>query len=379
MAELYYLCPIGINRIEMSDTKIRVGITQGDINGIGYEVIIKSLLDPRICELCTPIIYGSAKAAGFYRRQIADAENFSYNIISKASDAHSRRVNLVDCTSGDLRIEPGKMTAEAGRASIAALQAAAADLKSGQIDVVVTAPICKENVHEAGFDFTGHTEFFAAEFGGEPLMMMCSELLKVGLVTIHVPLAEVAPAVTEAKIVAALHGLRNSLIQDFSICEPKIAVLALNPHAGDGGVIGREEQEIITPAIRTAFTEGILAFGPFPADGFFAAGTFAKYDAVLAMYHDQGLAPFKALSGEGVNFTAGLPIVRTSPAHGVGFDIAGQDKADAQAMRNAIYIAMDILRSRELYAEISADPLQKFKRENGVDVSAADLPETDEM
>lgn len=192
-------------------------------------------------------------------------------------------------------------------------------------------------------------------------------------------MAEVAPAVTEAKIVAALHGLRNSLIQDFSICEPKIAVLALNPHAGDGGVIGREEQEIITPAIRTAFTEGILAFGPFPADGFFAAGTFAKYDAVLAMYHDQGLAPFKALSGDGVNFTAGLPIVRTSPAHGVGFDIAGQDKADAQAMRNAIYMAMDILRSRELYAEISADPLQKFKRENGVDVSAADLPETDEM
>lgn len=209
-------------------------------------------------------------------------------------------------------------------------------------------------------------------------MMMCSDLLKVGLVTIHVPLAEVAPSVTEAKIVSALHGLRSSLIQDFSIHEPKIAVLALNPHAGDGGVIGGEEQQIITPAIQTAFSEGVLAFGPFPADGFFAAGTFARYDAVLAMYHDQGLAPFKALSGDGVNFTAGLPIVRTSPAHGVGFDIAGQDKANAQAMRNAIYMAMDILRSRELYAEISADPLQKFKRENGVDVSAADLPETEE-
>lgn len=247
----------------MSDTKIRVGITQGDINGIGYEVIIKSLLDPRICELCTPVIYGSAKAAGFYRRTIADAENFSYNIITKASDAHPRRVNLVDCTAGDLRIEPGRMTAEAGQASIAALHAAAADLKAGLIDVVVTAPICKENVHEAGFDFTGHTEFFAAEFGGEPLMMMCSDLLKVGLVTIHVPLAEVAPSVTEAKIVSALHGLRSSLIQDFSIHEPKIAVLALNPHAGDGGVIGGEEQQIITPAIQTAFSEGVLAFGPF--------------------------------------------------------------------------------------------------------------------
>ena len=290
----------------MSEAKIKVGITQGDINGIGYEVIIKSLLDPRMCELCTPVVYGSAKAAGFYRRQVEDAENFNFNIIGKASEANPRRVNLIDCTPGELRIEPGQLTAEAGKASIAALKAAAADLKAGAIDVVVTAPISKENVHEAGFDFTGHTEFFAAQFGGEPLMMMCSDLLKVGLVTIHIPLEEVSRSVTEEKILASLRGLRSSLIRDFSVREPRIAVLALNPHAGDGGVIGTEEREIITPAIRTAFSEGILAFGPFPADGFFASGGYARYDAVLAMYHAQGLAPFKALSPDGVNFTAGL-------------------------------------------------------------------------
>ena len=361
----------------MSEAKIKVGITQGDINGIGYEVIIKSLLDPRMCELCTPVVYGSAKAAGFYRRQVEDAENFNFNIIGKASEANPRRVNLIDCTPGELRIEPGQLTAEAGKASIGALKAAAADLKAGAIDVVVTAPISKENVHEAGFDFTGHTEFFAAQFGGEPLMMMCSDLLKVGLVTIHIPLEEVSRSVTEEKILASLRGLRSSLIRDFSVREPRIAVLALNPHAGDGGVIGTEEREVITPAIRTAFSEGILAFGPFPADGFFASGGYARYDAVLAMYHDQGLAPFKALSPDGVNFTAGLPVVRTSPAHGVGFDIAGQDKADEQAMRNAIYMAIDVLRSRKVYEEISADPLQKFKREGGADVSVADLPQTE--
>ena len=199
----------------------------------------------------------------------------------------------------------------------------------------------------------------------------------MGLVTIHIPLEEVSRSVTEEKILASLRGLRSSLIRDFSVREPRIAVLALNPHAGDGGVIGTEEREIITPAIRTAFSEGILAFGPFPADGFFASGGYARYDAVLAMYHDQGLAPFKALSPDGVNFTAGLPVVRTSPAHGVGFDIAGQDKADEQAMRNAIYMAIDVLRSRKVYEEISADPLQKFKREGGADVSVADLPQTE--
>ncbi len=362
----------------MSEAKIKVGITHGDINGIGYEVIIKSLLDPRMCELCTPVIYGSVKAAGFYRRQVEGAENFNFNVVAKASDANPKRVNLIDCMPGELRLEPGRLTVEAGKASIAALKAATTDLKAGSIDVVVTAPISKENIREAGFDFTGHTEFFAAQFGGEPLMMMCSDQLKVGLVTIHIPLEEVSRSVTEEKIISSLRGLHDSLIRNFSVHEPKIAVLALNPHAGDGGVIGIEERETVTPAIRTVSSEGILAFGPFPADGFFASGGYTKYDAVLAMYHDQGLVPFKTLSSDGVNFTSGLPIVRTSPAHGVGFDIVGQNKADEQAMRNAIYMAMDILRNREMYEEISADPLQKFRREGGADVSVDDLPQAEE-
>ena len=359
----------------MSEPKIRIGITQGDFNGIGYEVILKALSDPRMCELCTPVLYGSAKVAAYYKKQIEGAENFGFNSIRTASEANPKRVNLIDCTEGDLRIEPGAMTAAAGQSSVAALRMAAADLKAGAIDAVVTAPICKENVQGESFPFTGHTEFFAAEFGGEPLMMMCSDVLKVGLVTIHIPLSEVAASITGAGIVAKLRALQQSLVRDFSIRGPKIAVLSLNPHAGDGGLIGREEAEIIVPAVQAASCEGILAFGPFAADGFFASGAYTRYDAVLAMYHDQGLAPFKALSAGGVNFTAGLPVVRTSPAHGVGFDIAGQGRADESAMREAIYMAVDICRSRRIWAEISANPLRKFKRETGADVSASDLPE----
>lgn len=359
----------------MSESKIRIGITHGDFNGIGYEVLIKALSDPRMCELCTPVLYGSAKAAGYYKKQIEGAENLGFNTIRSAAEANPKRVNLIDCMTGDPKIEPGTLSTAAGESSVAALRMAAADLKAGTIDAVVTAPICKENVQGEGFPFTGHTEFFAAEFGGEPLMMMCSDLLKVGLVTIHIPLSEVAASISEAGIVGKLRALQRSLLCDFSIRRPKIAVLSLNPHAGDGGLIGREEAEIIVPAVQAASREGILAFGPFAADGFFASGSYTKYDAVLAMYHDQGLAPFKALCGGGVNFTAGLPVVRTSPAHGVGFDIAGQGKADESAMREAIYMAIDILRSRRVWNEISANPLRKFKRDTGADVSASDLPE----
>ena len=359
----------------MNEPKIRIGITHGDINGIGYEVLIKALCDPRMCELCTPVVYGSAKIAGYYKKQVEGTDNFGFNFIQSASEANPKRVNLINCTADDLRVEPGTLSAAAGESSVAALQAAVADLKAGTIDAVVTAPICKENVQSQRFRFTGHTEFFAAEFGGEPLMMMCSDVLKIGLVTIHIPLSEVSVSISDSKIVDKLRALRTSLIRDFSVHEPRIAVLSLNPHAGDGGLIGREEAEIIAPAIQSASKEGILAFGPFAADGFFASGAYARYDAVLAMYHDQGLAPFKALSHGGVNFTAGLPIVRTSPAHGVGFDIAGQGKADESAMRDAIYLAIDILRNRRIWAEISANPLRKFKRETGADVSASDLPE----
>ena len=363
----------------MNESKIRIGITQGDPNGIGCEVIIKALCDPHMCDLFTPIVYGSARAMAFYKKPIEEAEGFSFNQITSATEASNKRVNLIDCFPGELRVEPGVQSAAAGEASVAALQAAATDLKAGLIDAVVTAPICKESVQSDTFHFTGHTEFFANEFGGDPLMLMCSDRMKVGLVTIHVPVSEVSHLITEELIVTRLKELTQSLTADFTIRSPRIAVLSLNPHAGDGGLIGSEEKQVITPAIERAVQqEKLLAFGPFPADGFFASAGYQKYDAVLAMYHDQGLAPFKALSGGGVNFTAGLPIVRTSPAHGVGFDIAGQGIADPQAMRDALYAAIDILRSRRNYAQITANPLQKFKRERGADISASELPEAKE-
>ena len=361
----------------MSEQKIRVGITHGDINGIGYEVIIKSLIDPRIFELCTVVVYGSSKAAGIHKKYVGESENFSFNVISSAKEANPKKANLVDCC-GDVPVNVGEMTPEAGKASVDALVAAVRDLKAGLIDVVVTAPICKENIHGGAFQFTGHTEFFAAEFGGEPLMMMVSDILKVGLETIHIPVTEVSASISEAKIMKHLRALKQSLIKDFSIVDPKIAVFGLNPHSGDGGLMGQEEDVVIRPALVKAQQEGILAFGPFAADGFFAAGNYTKYDAVLAMYHDQGLAPFKALSHDGVNFTAGLSVVRTSPAHGVGFDIAGQGIAEAGSIRNAIYCAIDIFRSRKVYEKITARPLQKFKREGGADVSVKDLPQADE-
>ncbi|MDD3108198.1 MAG: 4-hydroxythreonine-4-phosphate dehydrogenase PdxA [Alistipes sp.] len=360
----------------MSESKIRIGITHGDVNGIGYEVLIKALSDPRMCELCTPVIYGSSKVANYYKKQIESAEGFNFTLVNSAREASSKRINLINCVSDDLRVEPGTLSPAAGEASVAALMAAAEDLKQGTLDAVVTAPICKENVQSDQFRYTGHTEFFASTFGGDPLMMMCSDLMKVGLVTIHIPISAVSAEISREKIITKLQELRTSLIQDFSIREPRIAVLSLNPHAGDGGLIGKEEQEILTPAIQEAVQQHkILAFGPFPADGFFASSAYQKYDAILAMYHDQGLAPFKALSCGGVNFTAGLPIVRTSPAHGVGFDIAGTNQADESAMRDAIYMAIDVVRSRAIHKEITANPLRKFRRESGADVSVADLPE----
>lgn len=359
----------------MSDARIRIGITHGDINGIGYEVIIKALSDPRMADLCTLVVYGSSKAASYYRKSVEEVESFNFNLIARATEANPKRINLINLTSEEIRIEPGTVSSLAGESSVAALRAAAADLKAGHIDALVTGPICKENVQSPEFNFTGHTEFLADEFQGEPLMIMCSDRLKVGLVTIHIPVSEVSAAITQERVVASLRRLRASLIQDFSIREPRIAVLALNPHAGDGGLIGTEEAEVILPAIQTAARERILAFGPFAADGFFASAAYTKYDAVLAMYHDQGLAPFKALSSSGVNYTAGLSVVRTSPAHGTGFDIVGTGKADQASLREAIYAAIDICRSRRVYAQITANPLQKFKRETGADVSVRDLPE----
>ena len=357
----------------MSEYKLKIGITQGDTNGVGWEIILKTFADSRMVELCTPIIYGSKAAADFYGKTIAEFEPIQFNVCHSAREAKRGRVNLVTCGNENLAIEPGKPTVAAGKAAVDALKAAVADLKCCELDAVVTAPINKESVQSDEWHYTGHTEFFAKEFDGEPIMIMCSDRLRVGLVTIHIPVSEVSANITKEKIVASLATMRQTLKQDFGVVEPRIAVLALNPHAGDGGLLGQEEQEIIKPAIVEAFEGGTLAFGPFPADGLFANGGYMKYDAILAMYHDQGLTPFKTLSPDGVNFTAALSVVRTSPDHGVAYDIAGQDKADEQSMRNAIYEAIDIVARRSAWQEWTANPLQRFEREKGRDVSVKEL------
>lgn len=361
----------------MPENKFKIGITQGDTNGIGWEIILKALADPRMTELFTPVIYGSPKAAAYYRNTVAEIEAFSFNPVASAAEARRGKANLVACGE-TADIAPGKPTPEAGRAAVEALCAAMRDLKAGHLDALVTAPFDKETVQADDFRYTGHTEYLAAELEGEAMMILCSDVLRVGLVTKHIPVSEIARNITKERIVHDLNTLRRALIEDFGIVEPRIAVMALNPHAGDGGLLGREEQEIIRPAIVEAFSKGVLAFGPFAADGLFAGGGYAKYDGILAMYHDQGLAPFKSLSPDGVNFTAGLSAVRTSPDHGTAFDIAGKDKADPQSMRNAIYAAIDIAEHRRAWAEWTRNPLQRAERDRGGrDVSVKDLPQTE--
>ena len=345
----------------MTENLLKIGITQGDPNGIGWEVILKTISNPLLTELCTPILYGSEEAMNFYRKTIQELDSFEVVKVKSAAEAREGKVNLVDC--GSMQPTPGKPTTEAGAAAVEALKRATEELKSGELDAVVTAPFDKETVQSDAFRYTGHTEFFGAELEGEPMMIMCSERLRVGLVTKHLPIAEIPRHITREKILSDLRTLKKSLKEDFGVVEPRIAVLALNPHAGDGGLLGSEEQEIIRPAINEAYEEGILAFGPFAADGLFASGSYTKYDGVLAMYHDQGLAPFKTLSPDGVNLTAGLSEVRTSPDHGTAFDIAGQDAADAQSMRNALYTAIDVVRNRREWEEWSANPLPKAERE----------------
>ena len=361
----------------MPENKFKIGITQGDTNGIGWEIILKALADPRMTELFTPVVYGSPKAAAYYRNTVAEIEAFSFNPVASAAEARRGKANLVACGE-TADIAPGKPTPEAGRAAVEALCAAMRDLKAGHLDALVTAPFDKETVQADDFRYTGHTEYLAAELEGEAMMILCSDVLRVGLVTKHIPVSEIARNITKERIVRDLGTLRRALIEDFGIVEPRIAVMALNPHAGDGGLLGREEQEIIRPAIVEAFSKGVLAFGPFAADGLFAGGGYAKYDGILAMYHDQGLAPFKTLSPDGVNFTAGLSAVRTSPDHGTAFDIAGKDKADPQSMRNAIYAAIDIAEHRRAWAEWTRNPLQRAERDRGGrDVSVKDLPQTE--
>jgi 4-hydroxythreonine-4-phosphate dehydrogenase len=349
--------------------KTRVGITQGDTNGIGWEVILKSLADPRMGDFVIPVVYGSRSAADFYKRTSEETAQMQFQTVESARKATPRGINLVNTDTERIEVTPGIPTPQSGAAAVKALQLAVADMKAGNIDVLVTAPLSKENAQGEGFNYSGHTEFLAAEFGGEPTMMMTSEAMRVGLVTSHIALADVPEAITKQKIIDKLRKLRATLIADFGIVEPRIAVLSLNPHGGEGGMMGSDEAEVIKPAIDEAYNAGILAFGPFPADGLFLAGEYAKYDALLAMYHDQGLAPFKALSPDGVNFTAGLDVVRTSPDHGTAFDIAGKGVANPDSMRNAIYTAIDIFRNRRAYAEMSRNPLRHYEREKGADIT----------
>jgi 4-hydroxythreonine-4-phosphate dehydrogenase len=342
----------------MDEHKIRVGITQGDINGIGYEVIIKALMDPRILDVCTPVVYGSPKVLAYHRKAL-NIPNFSLNSVATAREANPRRANLINCLDDNARVELGKASGYAGEAAFIALEMAVRDLGEHQIDLLVTAPINKYTIQSKDFNFAGHTEYLQEKLAsGDVLMLMVSDYLKVGVVTGHIPLAQVAGDVTKELILSKLRILDQSLRHDFDIGTPRIAVLGLNPHAGDMGLLGSEEEEVIKPALDIARQENIMALGPYAADGYFGSGLYQKFDACLAMYHDQGLAPFKALSFDsGVNYTAGLPFVRTSPSHGTAYEIAGLDKASADSMRQAIYMAVDIYKARKANRELKRNAL----------------------
>lgn len=331
-----------------------MGISQGDTNGIGYEVIIKALADPRILDSFTPVIFGSSKAFGFYRKTLHNINNPETHVISSARDAKAKVINIVNCLPDDIVVEPGKATPESAKAAMKSLESAVEALKDGDIDVLVTAPINKRAMDSEGFGFTGHTEYLQKQFGADDVtMFMVSSNLRIGVLTGHIPLRDVPAAVTGDRILRKLRMMRESLKRDFCIDEPKIAVLGLNPHCGDGGLIGDEEKSVILPAVQEAQAEGIMAYGPYSADGYFGLSHYTRFDATLAMYHDQGLAPFKAIAFEdGVNFTAGLPVIRTSPDHGTAYEMAGRDEADPGSMISAIYAAVDIFRRRIAYDDL---------------------------
>jgi 4-hydroxythreonine-4-phosphate dehydrogenase len=343
----------------MERKTIIAGISHGDINGIGYEVIIKALMESTINEICVPVVYGSPKVAAYHRKAL-NINNFSFNNIRSAEEANPKRANLINCLDDNIRVELGKSTPQGGEAALISLEKAVSDINNGKIDVLVTGPIDKKNIQSEKFQFSGHTEYLKSKAGaGDVLMFMIGESVRIGVATGHVPLSKVPAMITPDLLLSKLRLMNQSLIIDFGIRRPRIAVLGLNPHAGDDSLLGTEEAEVITPAIQQALKENMLVFGPFAADGFFGAGSFAKFDGILAMYHDQGLTPFKALSFDtGVNFTAGLPFVRTSPVHGTAFQIAGKGEASENSFRQAIYLACDIFRNRQMYAEIARNPLR---------------------
>lgn len=342
----------------MSDEKIKVGISQGDINGIGLEVILKTLMEPGITEICTPVLFSSQKTVSYHRKAL-NLEEFNFNPIRDFSQFNNKKVNVFVCYEEEVNIEIGKATELSGKYALNSLEKATQALLNNQVDVLVTGPIHKHNIQSAEFNFPGHTEYLGAKLGGEPLMLLCSDDLRVAVVTGHVPLKDVASKISIDKVYQKINQLHKSLKEDFGVRKPKIAVLGLNPHAGDNGVIGVEDKELIAPAVQKALDENKLVYGPYSADGFFGKGLQSQFDAVLAMYHDQGLIPFKTLAfNSGVNFTAGLNYVRTSPDHGTGYDIAGKNLADESSFKKAIYTAIDIFKNRKLYQEINANPLQ---------------------
>jgi len=345
----------------MTHQKPLIGISCGDVNGIGIELIIKTFSDNRILEHCTPVIFASNKAINFYRKSIPEI-NFNYSSTKEFNRINPKQVNLFNCWEEEIQITPGQLNDIGGKYAILSLQTAVAALKQKQIDGLVTAPIHKKNIQSADFNFTGHTPYLKSIFGvDDVVMMLFSGDFRVALVTEHVPVSEIAKHITKEKIVSKLTIINQSLQKDFGIDKPRIAVLGLNPHAGDEGLIGNEEETIIRPAIKEAKNNNILVIGPYSADAFFARRNYEKFDAVLAMYHDQGLIPFKALaSAEGVNFTAGLPAVRTSPDHGVAFDIAGKDKADSSSFLAAIFECIDIINRRNGFFENRKNPLRKM-------------------
>lgn len=351
--------------VAASQPLVRVGITQGDTNGVGYELIFKTFADSGMLEICTPVLYGHAKTANYHRKALE--LNTPFRIVASANEALQGQLNFVNCSDEDVKVEFGKQSPEAGHAAFVALEHAVSDLHEGKIDVLVTAPVNKAAIQNSNFRFVGHTEYLQDRLGTpetEPLMILCNDVLRVALVTTHLPISEVAYSVTQERVEQKIRILYESLCRDFCISAPRIAVLALNPHAGDCGLLGQEETDVIAPAVKSLADAGVSCYGPFAADGFFGAGQYKHFDAVLAMYHDQGLAPFKALSiDDGINFTAGLPVIRTSPDHGTAYDIAGKGLANPGSFRQAIFSAIDFLRARKAFDKAHANPLPKIYQE----------------
>ncbi len=352
----------------MNANKIKIGISIGDINGIGPEIILKTFSDLRMIDFCTPILYASSKVVSFYKKNL-ELPDFNFQQIKSPSEANEKRFNLINCWEEEIKIEPGKANSDNGKFTFKSLESATQDLKDGLLDALVTAPIDKHSIQSADFKFAGHTEYLQEKLGGsDSLMLLCSDELKIGVVTGHIPLAEVAKKLNQELIEKKINLMHDSLKVDFGITRPKIAVLGLNPHAGDKGVIGNEELDMIIPVIESLKNQKKLIFGPYPSDGFFGNGLYKQFDGVMAMYHDQGLIPFKTISfNHGVNYTAGLDFVRTSPDHGTAYDIAGKNEASLSSFREAIYMAVSIIKKRKEFSELTAHPLKinKLTRERG--------------